>query len=95
MYLRSETVVLYPYLLIADKSTAIEAAVYLPIFRKFCRSVVYFSCTEKGSVPETDPLASLPRNRRWLLYWIMGLITAAMYILTQTGGGPSFIYQGY
>lgn len=56
---------------------------------------LYFSCTEKGSVPETDPLASLPRNRRWLLYWIMGLITAAMYILTQTGGGPSFIYQGY
>ena len=56
---------------------------------------LYFSCTEKGSVPETDPLASLPRNRRWILYWIMGLITAAMYILTQTGGGPSFIYQGY
>ena len=56
---------------------------------------LYFSATEKGSVPDTDPIASLSEKKRWALYWIMGLITAAMYIITQTGGGPSFIYQGY
>ena len=57
--------------------------------------VLYKSTTERGAVPVTDPFESLPEKRRWILYWIMGLAVAAMYIIIQTGGGPSFIYQGY
>ena len=56
---------------------------------------LYRSTTEKGATPVTDPFESLPVKRRWILYWIMGLAVAAMYIIIQTGGGPSFIYQGY
>ena len=56
---------------------------------------LYKSTTERGAVPVTDPFEALPVRRRWILYWIMGLAVAAMYIIIQTGGGPSFIYQGY
>ena len=57
--------------------------------------VLYRSTTEKGAVPVTDPFPAVPVKLRWALYWIMGFAVAAMYIIIQTGGGPSFIYQGY
>ena len=57
--------------------------------------VLYRSTTEKGTDPVTDPFETVPLKLRWVLYWIMGLAIAAMYIIIQTGGGPSFIYQGY
>lgn len=66
-------------------------------FAVACRadSILYRSSLRKGDVPVTDPFASLPAWKRWALYWIMGFACAALYIITQTGGGPSFIYQGY
>ena len=57
--------------------------------------VLYKSTTERGTAPITDPFAGVPVKLRWVLYWVMGLAVAAMYIIIQTGGGPSFIYQGY
>ncbi|MBQ8995590.1 MAG: MBOAT family protein [Oscillospiraceae bacterium] len=56
---------------------------------------IYRSSILDGKNCDTDPLKKVPFKWRWVLYWLIGLMVAAMYIITQTGGGPSFIYQGY
>ena len=56
---------------------------------------LYKSTTERGAVPVTDPFTTVPTKLRWVLYWLIGFAVAAMYIIIQTSGGPSFIYQGY
>ncbi|MBQ4094044.1 MAG: MBOAT family protein, partial [Oscillospiraceae bacterium] len=49
----------------------------------------------RQGAPCTDPLADLCPALRWALYWLIGFITAAMYLITQTSASPSFIYAGY
>ena len=53
------------------------------------------SLRTKGAAPCTDVLATFSPKLRWALYWLMGFITAAMYLITQTSASPSFIYAGY
>ena len=53
------------------------------------------SLRTKGAAPCTDVLATFSPRLRWALYWLMGFITAAMYLITQTSASPSFIYAGY
>lgn len=44
-----------------------------------------------------NPLSTYRTKPRWLIYWIMGLLTAMFYliILTATSGSPSFLYAQY
>lgn len=44
-----------------------------------------------------NPLSTYKTKTRWLLYWVMGLLTALFYllVLTAASGSPSFLYQQY
>lgn len=44
-----------------------------------------------------NPLSTYKTRTRWLLYWVMGLLTALFYliVLTATNGSPSFIYENF
>lgn len=44
-----------------------------------------------------NPLANYKTKQRWLLYWVMGLLTAAFYLiaLSSASGAPSFIYENF
>ncbi|NLC79328.1 MAG: hypothetical protein GX683_06355, partial [Ruminococcaceae bacterium] len=46
---------------------------------------------------DNNPLALYKTKPRWLLYWLMGLLTAMFFLIANTGASVAaqFIYGGY
>ncbi|MEG2234165.1 MAG: MBOAT family O-acyltransferase [Oscillospiraceae bacterium] len=89
---------------LSDKGM-IDGAIYYIFFWGSIAAAILFvamwdkqlsdSMAQKGDSLLMNPLAQYSAKKRWALYWYVGLVTTAFYMISASVSTASFIYAGY